>query len=134
MGRMLAKFDCTTNKKTCERFSIEGFPTLYWFVKGKLALQYDDEHIARDIVEWVMDEHKEGDATGTAAKDKTPASRGTKTATNTPINKDDPNTGFDLVIEKAIIKGDEKIINKQHNLIMSMEFIVGCLAIMFFVI
>lgn len=49
----LAKVDATENKKTAERFGIQGFPTLFWFVNGEKQ-EYTGGRTKDTIVSWVM--------------------------------------------------------------------------------
>jgi len=51
--RYLAKVDSTENKKLGERFGIQGFPTLKWFVDGE-AQEYGGGRTADTIVSWIM--------------------------------------------------------------------------------
>lgn len=49
----LAKVDCTVHKKTCEKFGVQGFPTLFWFVNGE-KMEYGGGRTKDTIVSWVM--------------------------------------------------------------------------------
>jgi protein disulfide-isomerase A1 len=46
----LAKVDCTVEKKSCEEFGIQGFPTLKIFRDGK-ASEFQGQRTAASIVE-----------------------------------------------------------------------------------
>ena len=48
----LAKIDATEEKELAEQFSIEGFPTLKWFVNQK-AVDYTGGRTADEIVSWI---------------------------------------------------------------------------------
>ncbi|VDD91578.1 unnamed protein product [Enterobius vermicularis] len=49
----LAEVDCTVEKKTCEKFSVSGFPTLKIFRNGNLAQDYDGPREAEGIVKYM---------------------------------------------------------------------------------
>jgi protein disulfide-isomerase A1 len=49
----LGKVDATENKKVAERFSIQGFPTLFWFSNGE-KLEYGGGRTKDTIVSWVL--------------------------------------------------------------------------------
>lgn len=49
----LAKVDATENKALAERFGIQGFPTLYWFVNGE-KMEYGGGRTKDTIVSWVL--------------------------------------------------------------------------------
>uniref|UniRef100_A0A0R3RV38 Protein disulfide-isomerase n=1 Tax=Elaeophora elaphi TaxID=1147741 RepID=A0A0R3RV38_9BILA len=63
----LAKVDCTEEKKTCDEFSVSGFPTLKIFRKGELAQDYDGPRVAEGIVKYMR-----GQAGPSAAEISTP--------------------------------------------------------------
>lgn len=48
----LAKVDATVEKKVADRFQIQGFPTLKWFVSGN-AIEYNGGRTEKEIVSWV---------------------------------------------------------------------------------
>lgn len=48
----LAKVDATESKKVAERFQIQGFPTLKFFVNGE-AIEYNGGRTDREIVSWI---------------------------------------------------------------------------------
>jgi len=50
---ILAKVDATEEKTLGEKFEIKGFPTLKWFVDGKVAMDYGGGRSASDIVAWI---------------------------------------------------------------------------------
>uniref|UniRef100_A0A671Q2U9 Protein disulfide-isomerase A3 n=1 Tax=Sinocyclocheilus anshuiensis TaxID=1608454 RepID=A0A671Q2U9_9TELE len=49
----LAKVDCTVNSETCERFGVNGYPTLKIFRNGEEAGSYDGPRIADGIVSYM---------------------------------------------------------------------------------
>jgi len=50
----LAKVDCTVQKQACEKYSVQGFPTLKFFVKGNSEpLPYEGGRTAGEIVNWL---------------------------------------------------------------------------------
>jgi protein disulfide-isomerase A1 len=50
--KTLAKVDATENKELAERFGIQGFPTLHWFVGGERS-DYTGGRTTDTIVEWI---------------------------------------------------------------------------------
>ncbi|XP_051577765.1 protein disulfide isomerase family A, member 7 [Myxocyprinus asiaticus] len=49
----LAKVDCTVNSETCERFGVNGYPTLKIFRNGEEAESYDGPRTADGIVSYM---------------------------------------------------------------------------------
>lgn len=49
----LAKVDCTVNAETCERFGVNGYPTLKIFRNGEEAGSYDGPRTADGIVSYM---------------------------------------------------------------------------------
>ncbi|XP_053484678.1 protein disulfide isomerase family A, member 7 isoform X2 [Ictalurus furcatus] len=49
----LAKVDCTANSETCEKFGVNGYPTLKIFRNGELASSYDGPRTADGIVSYM---------------------------------------------------------------------------------
>lgn len=49
----LAKLDATEHKKAAEKFGIQGFPTLFWFVNGEKT-EYGGGRTKDTIVSWVL--------------------------------------------------------------------------------
>lgn len=58
---MLAKVDATEEKALGQKFEVQGYPTLKWFVDGKLAMEYSGGRDVDAIVRWVK--KKTGPAT-----------------------------------------------------------------------
>ena len=50
----LAKVDATAELNLAKRFKIKGYPTVYWFVNGKLQEEYQGTRTEADIVNWVQ--------------------------------------------------------------------------------
>jgi len=50
--KSIAKVDATENKELAERFGIQGFPTLHWFVGGERS-DYTGGRTTDTIVEWI---------------------------------------------------------------------------------
>lgn len=49
----LAKVDCTSDKATCDKFNVGGFPTLKIFRNGEVAQDYDGPREAEGIVKYM---------------------------------------------------------------------------------
>lgn len=49
----LAKVDATKNEKLKARFEIKGFPSLFWFDRGRKMQKMKSGRTAEDIVKWV---------------------------------------------------------------------------------
>lgn len=49
----VAAVDCTEHTKTAERFEIQGFPTLKYFVRGKFIKNYDGKRTAQAMFEFI---------------------------------------------------------------------------------
>jgi protein disulfide isomerase family A protein 3 len=49
----LAKVDCTSDKATCDKFGVSGFPTLKIFRNGELSQDYDGPREADGIVKYM---------------------------------------------------------------------------------
>lgn len=49
----IAAVDCTEHTKIAERFGIQGFPTLKYFVKGKFVKDYDGKRTAQAMFEFI---------------------------------------------------------------------------------
>jgi len=49
---LIAKVDATENKKVADRYSVQGYPTLKWFVDGKDS-EYNGGRDEESIVRWV---------------------------------------------------------------------------------
>lgn len=58
---IIAKVDATEEKDLASKHEIQGFPTLKWFVDGKLAGEYGAGRTTDDIIRWVT--KKTGSAT-----------------------------------------------------------------------
>lgn len=56
-----AKVDCTTEPSTCKRFSVKGYPTLYYISRGRMV-QYSGARDAQSIVAWVSSGPMSGSA------------------------------------------------------------------------
>lgn len=52
----LGAVDCTVQKRTCEKYKIEGFPTLKYFEMGEFRRDYDSQRTVEAIVEFVKGE------------------------------------------------------------------------------
>jgi protein disulfide-isomerase A1 len=50
---ILAKLDATEQKEVAGKHEIQGYPTLKWFVDGKVAMDYSGGRTADDIVRWI---------------------------------------------------------------------------------
>ena len=50
---ILAKVDATVEKTVSQEHDIKGFPTLKWFIDGKLASDYNGGRTAGEIVNWI---------------------------------------------------------------------------------
>ncbi|KAI7840070.1 hypothetical protein COHA_006200 [Chlorella ohadii] len=50
---ILAKLDATEEKEVAGKHEIQGYPTLKWFVDGKVAMDYSGGRTADDIVRWI---------------------------------------------------------------------------------
>ena len=50
---LLGKVDCTVEKALGGKFSIQGYPTVFWFVDGVQKEEYDGSRTADDIEKWV---------------------------------------------------------------------------------
>jgi protein disulfide-isomerase A1 len=57
---VIAKIDATEEKKSAQDYGVEGFPTLKWFVNGKVN-DYSGGRTADTIVTWIK--KKTGPAT-----------------------------------------------------------------------
>ncbi|KAK9794379.1 hypothetical protein WJX73_002547 [Symbiochloris irregularis] len=73
----LAKVDATVETKLGQRFSLEGYPTLLWFVDGKQQ-PYSGGRTAEDIVLWVQKRTGEPAETVKTASDFETATVGSK--------------------------------------------------------
>lgn len=51
---VLGKIDATTEKNAKDLYKPQGFPTLFWFVKGILIEEYQGERTAEDLTIWVL--------------------------------------------------------------------------------
>jgi protein disulfide-isomerase A1 len=52
---VLAKVDADSESDLGSQYGVKGFPTLKWFVNGKMQdVDYDGGRIAKDIVSWVI--------------------------------------------------------------------------------
>lgn len=49
----VAAVDCTEHPKTAERFEIQGFPTLKYFVRGKFVKNYEGKRTAQAMFEFI---------------------------------------------------------------------------------
>jgi thioredoxin-like negative regulator of GroEL len=49
----VAEVDCTTSETLCEKYKVEGYPTLRLFVSGHYV-EYEGERKAKDIASWVQ--------------------------------------------------------------------------------
>ncbi|XP_065090794.1 protein disulfide-isomerase A5 [Ochlerotatus camptorhynchus] len=49
----VAAVDCTEHTKTAERFEIQGFPTMKYFVRGKFIKNYEDKRTAQAMFEFI---------------------------------------------------------------------------------
>lgn len=52
-GAKVAAVDCTVHRKLSERFAIQGFPTMKFYVKGQLKTEYDGKRTAEAIVDYI---------------------------------------------------------------------------------
>jgi protein disulfide-isomerase A1 len=50
---VLGKVDCTVEKTLASKFTIQGYPTIYWFVNGVQKEEYDGSRTADDIEKWI---------------------------------------------------------------------------------
>jgi protein disulfide-isomerase A1 len=50
---LLGKVDCTVEKNLASKFTIQGYPTIYWFVNGVQKEEYDGNRSAEDIQNWI---------------------------------------------------------------------------------
>lgn len=50
---ILAKVDATVEKTISQEHDIKGFPTLKWFIDGKLASDYNGGRTANEIINWI---------------------------------------------------------------------------------
>ena len=52
---VLAKVDADSESDLGSQYGVKGFPTLKWFVNGKMQdIEYNGGRIAKGIVSWVM--------------------------------------------------------------------------------
>lgn len=49
----IAKFDATSNEYDKSKFSVEGFPTLFWIKKGQAPQEYSGGRTADEILEYI---------------------------------------------------------------------------------
>lgn len=49
----VAEVDCTTSESLCERYRVEGYPTVRLFVSGHYV-EYEGERTAKGIAGWVQ--------------------------------------------------------------------------------
>eukprot|EP01100_Stratorugosa_tubuloviscum_P004874 TRINITY_DN2231_c1_g1_i1.p1 TRINITY_DN2231_c1_g1~~TRINITY_DN2231_c1_g1_i1.p1 ORF type:complete len:387 (-),score=157.36 TRINITY_DN2231_c1_g1_i1:100-1164(-) len=54
---VIGRVDCDSHKDLCSKYSIKGFPTLYWFPKGNLQNPetYNGGRTADDLIKFVTD-------------------------------------------------------------------------------
>jgi protein disulfide-isomerase A1 len=50
---VLAKLDATENKASAEKYGIQGFPTLFYFINGN-KMEYTGGRTKDTIVEWIL--------------------------------------------------------------------------------
>lgn len=48
----LAKVDCTAEKETADKYDIQGFPTLKFFINGQ-AIEYSGGRTEEEIIQWI---------------------------------------------------------------------------------
>jgi len=51
----IAKMDCTTEKDSCGKNEVRGYPTLKFFANGEVVEKYAGKRTAEDIVEYVTE-------------------------------------------------------------------------------
>ncbi|GAM20669.1 hypothetical protein SAMD00019534_038440 [Acytostelium subglobosum LB1] len=47
-----ASFDCSVERSVCEKYQVQGFPTMIYFSKGKDTYNYDGDRSVTDLVAW----------------------------------------------------------------------------------
>lgn len=50
----VAKIDCDANRKSAEKYDIQGFPTVKLFKNGKFYKEYEQERTVDAVVRWVL--------------------------------------------------------------------------------
>jgi len=52
-GASISKMDCTTNKITCEKYEVKGYPTLIYMRNGKVVENYKGDKTLKALKEYV---------------------------------------------------------------------------------